>query len=101
MSEDLYRVLQDLKLHLDELDKRQDRHHREIMAALQGVHDGNGKWHPGIAPRLDELERRVAVIEAGDAGAKQRSMTVVTGITLSTAGAVIALIGDYLKGLWK
>jgi len=105
VTDDLQQTLLSMRTQLNELDRRQDRNHKEVMSALRGTHDQNGKWHPGIAPRLEELEKRLDAMEARDQNEdtrqQTRSMNLMTGLTLSTAGAAIALIADWLKGMWR
>lgn len=84
-------------------DKLDDLHGKvdAILNILRGSHDASGKWTPGMAPRLDDHERRLGDLEDAAEQAESRQLSARHAVGLSLLGAFIGQalgwVRDHMK----
>ena len=75
--------------------------HAKLDAVLQGKHDDNGHWHPGMSPTVQDHTRRLVALESAQADAETRQLNWRHAIGLSMAGGVVtqalAWVLDHVK----
>lgn len=70
----------------------QDLHSKvdAILTILRGGHDGQGKWTPGMAPRLEDHDRRITVLEEEAEQATTRQLNWRHALGLTLAGGFVS-----------
>ena len=68
-----------------------------ILTILRGGHDGQGRWTPGMSPRLDDHERRIGELEHTSAEAATRQLNWRHALSLSALGAAIGQAVTYAR----
>lgn len=61
-----------------------------ILTILRGGHDEQGRWTPGVAPRLEDHERRISDLEAANEAAAARQLNWRHALGLTAAGGFIS-----------
>lgn len=80
-------------------DKLDDLHGKvdAILNILRGSHDASGKWTPGMAPRLDDHERRIGELEEAQDQATARQMNWRHALGLTLAGGFVSQALTWMK----
>lgn len=72
-----------------------------VLTILKGGHDQTGRFNPGLSPRLDMVESRVAKLEGVSEKADEGRLTVARGAGIAIigglAGQAIGWIKDHIR----
>jgi hypothetical protein len=82
---------------LTAMEHRNQERHEAQMAILQGRHDDNGQWHPGIAPRLVELEKWKLLKEQQDLEHAKHQLTWKHGAAITFLSVGLSKLIDFIS----
>ena len=74
-------------------------HHKldAVLTILKGGHDNTGRFNPGLSPRLDLVETRIAKLEDSNARAEGERLTLARGAGLAVFGGVVSQALNWIK----
>lgn len=68
-----------------------------VLTILKGGHDATGRFNPGLSPRVDAVEMRIAKLEDANERAEDGRLTVARGAGLAMLGGAVGQFFGWVK----